>query len=442
MRKTTFTRLLSLVLVLLIAAGTVASLSGCSDRSGKVLLQSGNQTISTNAFQLMLSRVKGNLSRSGYNVQSDSFWDTVIESDGTVYNDFILQQTLYSAKQLLAAAVIFEEEGLSLSQETLDSIEADIQEHINTDTDGSKSAFNSLLSAYGANITALRELYTLEAKASAVKGYLYGSNASKVAATVKQEFLDENAVCFKQILIRNYYEKYEKDTNGDDIYYLTDENNARVNNIAYDTKNGIPRVDDKGEIIKDANKEMVYFLDDGRIAYDKEKGVRAPLYDQNGRVQTGEYTAEEKAAHLEQAQEILGSIKAGNYTAFESMISECMASGDDAVLADNEFCFLYTTGDNDDDYLNDIADALDLLDEGEVYLLSSEYGYSVLMKYPMVADAYADEAYAAWFGDFNARLTSYLFKIKCTSYIEAVTVDAEEFAALPSMKELGINYYY
>ena len=50
------------------------------------------------------------------------------------------------------------------------------------------------------------------------------------------------------------------------------------------------------------------------------------------------------------------------------------------------YCFLYTTGDNDYDYLNDIADVLAESEEGVVRMVSSEYGYNVVMKYPFPAD--------------------------------------------------------
>ena len=405
-------------------------------------MKAGNQTISTNVFQLMLSRVKGTLSRGGYKVDDASFWDTVIDSDGTVYGTYMVQRALMDAKRYLVAAVIFEEAGLTLPKATLDAIDAEIQEFIEYDANGSKSAFNSLLSAYGANVTALRELYILEAKSAALKTHLYGANASQVAATVKQEYLEAYGVCFKQILFRNYYEKYEVDVNGDEIYYLTDANNARVNNVAYDSKNGTPKLDDKGNVIVDANKDTVYYTADGHIAYDKEKGQRAPLYDENGDVQVGEYTADEKKAHLEQAEDMVATLQKGDYAAFESLIKECVAASDDVILTDNEYCFLYTTGDNNNDYLNDIADVLAPLDAGDFHLLSSDYGYAILMKYPMVEDAYSKTEYTEWFSDFNSRVIAELFRKKCDSRLEEVTVDNEQFAALPSMKNIGINFYY
>ena len=436
-------RLLSCLLALVMALGCVSLLSGCGESSGEVLMQAGNQTISTGVFQLMLSRVKGNLSRSGYKVDDASFWETVIDSDGTVYGEYMLQRALMDAKRYLAAAVIFEEEGLSLPKATLDAIETEITEFIDYDANGSKSSFNSLLSTYGANITALRELYILEAKATALKNHLYGTDASKVAANVKQEYLEENVVCFKQILFRNYYEKYETDIYGEHVYYKVGSNNARVNNIAYDSTNGTAKMDEDGkDVIKDANGDIVYYTADGHISYDTVNGQRAPLYDEDGDVQVGKYTDAEKKAHEEQARNMMTTLKTGDYTAFESLISECVAAEDDAIMTDNEYCFLYTTGDNNEDYLNDLADVLEPMKEGEVYLLSSEYGYAILMKYPMVEDAYSQTDYTEWFSDFNSRVTAQLFQTKCDSRLNDVTVDNEQFAALPSMKEIGTNFYY
>ena len=63
--------------------------------------------------------------------------------------------------------------------------------------------------------------------------------------------------------------------------------------------NGSPRVDEFGKTIMDANGDTVYYTSGGRIAYDKEKGIKAYAYDTNGNVQTKPYSAEELAAHKE-----------------------------------------------------------------------------------------------------------------------------------------------
>ena len=149
-------------------------------------------------------------------------------------------------------------------------------------------------------------------------------------------------------------------------------------------------------------------------------------------------TAEHKAA----AEEMMASVAKGDYAAFEALMEEYQISGDDAFVTDGTYCFLYTTGDNDYDYLNDIADVLAESEEGTIRMVSSEYGYNVVMKYPIPQDAVTNTEYKDWFGDLTERVVAKLFHTKCEPYMERVAISNEEFANLPSMKEVGTNYNY
>ena len=373
-------------------------------------------------------------------MNSATFWDMSIDSDGNTYDRYFRNAALNDAKRYLAAAVIFDEEGLVLPQSYKDAIEEDIAEY--TRDAGSKSALNNTLSSYGINVDMLRELYLLEAKYAYVQAYLYGEKGEKVAANVRFDYLTEHAVAFKQVLIRAFDYVYETDLNGDQIYYKVGENNAKVNNIAYDTLNGNPRQDEFDKTILDKNGDTVYFLPNGSIAYDKEKGVRSIVYDASGVAKTVKYSAEKLAEHKAAAEEMMASVAKGDYAAFEALMEEYQISGDDAFVTDGAYCFLYTTGDNAYDYLNDIADALAEVEEGTLRMVTSEYGYNVVMKYPIPEDAVTNSAYEEWFGDLTSRVVSKLFHNKCLPYMEQVTVNETEFAALPSMKEIATNFNY
>ena len=437
--KTTLTRrLVAVLLCLTLLAGAVA-MTACSSK-GTTLLELDGYSISTNQYQLLLSRVKASLYYAGYSVNSTTFWDMIIDSNGNTYDQYFRNAALNDAKRYLAAAVIFDEEGLVLPQSYKDAIEEDIEEYIRDA--GSKSALNNTLSAYGVNVDMLRDLYTLEAKYAYLQAYLYGAEGEKVAANVRYDYLTEHAVAFKQVLIRAFDYVYETDLNGDVIYYKVGENNAKVNNIAYDTVLGDPRLDEFDKPILDKNGDTVYYLPNGSIAYDKTNGIRSVVYDANGVAKTVKYSAAELAEHKAAAEEMLASVAKEDYAAFEALIEEYGISGDDAFVADGEYCFLYTTGDNAYDYLNDIADALAESDEGTLRMVSSEYGYNVVMKYPIPSDAVTNSAYEDWFGDLTSRVVAKLFHGKCEPYMERVTVNSEEFAALPSMKEISTNFSY
>lgn len=438
MKSTAIRRILSVILCLALLAGTVA-MTACS-KKGETLLELNGQTITANQYQLLLARVKGSLAHAGYSVDSSTFWDMVIDSEGNTYDEYFRNAALNDAKRYLAAAALFEEEGLVLPQSYKDSIEEDIQEYIRDA--GSKSALNSRLSAYGVNVDMLRDLYLLEAKYAYLQAYLYGAEGEKIAANVRLDYLNEHAVCFKQVLIRAFDYVYEKDLNGDEIYYLVGENNAKINNIAYDTIGGNPRIDEFGKTITDKNGDVVYYLENGAIAYDKEKGVRSVVYDEKGIAKTEKYSSEELAEHKAAAEEMMASVAKGDYAAFEALMEEYQVSGDDAFVTDGTYCFLYTTGDNDYDYLNDIADVLAKAEEGEMRMVNSEYGYNVVMKYPIPEDAVTNTAYEDWFGDLTDRVTAKLFHNKCAPYMEKVSVSSDVFKALPSMKQVGTNYDY
>lgn len=438
MKTTAIRRILSVILCLILLVGAVA-MTACSQK-GETLLELNGQTITANQYQLLLARVKGSLAHAGYSVDSSTFWDMVIDSEGNTYDEYFRNAALTDAKRYLAAAAIFEEEGLVLPQSYKDAVDEDIEEYIRDA--GSKSALNSRLSAYGVNVDMLRDLYLLEAKYAYLQAYLYGAEGEKIAANVRLEYLNEHAVCFKQVLIRAFDYVYEKDLNGDEIYYLVGENNAKINNVAYDSIGGNPRIDEFGKTITDKNGDVVYYLENGSIAYDKEKGVRSVVYDENGIAKTEKYSAEELAEHKAAAEEMMASVAKGDYAAFEALMEEYQISGDDAFVTDGTYCFLYTTGDNDYDYLNDIADVLAKAEEGEMRMVNSEYGYNVVMKYPIPEDAVTNTAYEDWFGDLTDRVTAKLFHTKCTPYMDKVAVSNEVFKALPSMKQVGTNYDY
>ena len=213
MKTTAIRRALSVILCLALLLGAVA-MTACS-RKGATLLELNGYTISVNQYQLLLSRVKASLYYAGYSVDSATFWDMVIDSEGNTYDQYFRNAALTDAKRYLAAAVIFDEEGLVLPQSYKDAIEEDITEY--TRDAGSKSALNNQLSAYGINVDMLRDLYLLEAKYAYLQAYLYGAEGEKIAANVRHEYLTEHAVCFKQVLIRSFDYVYETDLNGDEM---------------------------------------------------------------------------------------------------------------------------------------------------------------------------------------------------------------------------------
>jgi hypothetical protein len=438
MKTTVIRRLLSVVLCLALLVGAV-SLTACSNKS-PVLLELDGIEITANQYQFFLSRVKGSLHYTGYNVESDDFWNMIIDDQNTTYDEFFRNAVLEDARRYLAAMAIFEEKGLVLPQAYLDRIDKNMEDYLRDA--GSKSSFNSMLSAYGVNMDMLREIYVMEAKYEYLQKVIYGADGELLAPEARMAYLNEHVVGFKQVLIRAFDYVYETDLNGDVIYYRPTENNAKVNNIAYDKELGEARLDEHGKTVVDKNGDTVYYLPDGKIAYDKENGVRAMVYDENGDLKTVKYSAEVLAQHKADAEELLATVAKGDYAAFEALLEEYEVSGNEAFVTDGSYCFLYTTGDNSYDYLNDIADALAEAEEGELRMINSEYGYNVVMKYPIPSDAVTNTAYEEWFSDLTDRIVAKQFHTLCKPYMERVTVDNDVYATVPAMKDIAINTYY
>ena len=273
----------SLAVVLLVVM-VLASFAGCA--STKTLMSLDGHTLSVNLYELMLSIQKGNMAyliNYWYgDVNSPDFWGTVVDDNSTTYDDYYTLAVYKKAKNFLAAAVLFDEMKLKLPQSAIDAIDEEINQLI--ETDGGKKALNAILASYGVNIDLYREYKIMEAKSTHLANELYGTGGSKIGAVVKEEYLAENYVAFRQILIANYYYVFETDENGDTVYY---QSNGK---IAYDTVNGQP------QLVEGA---FVYYTEDGRIAYDRENGVPSPVMGSDGQQQVEYYT---EAQMLERAQ--------------------------------------------------------------------------------------------------------------------------------------------
>ncbi len=427
---------LCLLLCVTMLCGTVVGFTSCAERS-PILMTVDGQSMSMAQYNFLLSRAKAAYERSGVTL---SDWNAPIDMDGKTWNDAVHELVLAEAKLMLAGVALFEAEGLSLPEATMNKINTDINEYIEYHADGSKSQFNSILSTYGFNADMLKEHYIFEAKYEYIQAYTYGEDGAKIAATAKQQYLDTFGICFKQVLFRNDVPVYEKDTNGDEVYYLVDTNNGKVNNIAYDAAHGVTRTDKDGKVIKDEQGETVYFLPDGKIAYDKENGVRVQAMVQ-GNLLTEKLSTEEVNQNKAAANAIVDSVASKDYPAFESAISEYINSDDDKYWGEDELCFLYTEN-NSEASLDTLAVELAEMAVGDVRMIPTENGYHVVMKYALPEDAVSNSAYAEWFSDLPARVEQYLFANKCKPLVDAIVVDEEILATAPKMVEVAANYRY
>ena len=175
---------LALALLLLLATAV-----GCA--SGKALMKVDGVSMSVNVYELMLSLQKGNMAYMiNYwygDVNSEEFWSTVVDENSSTYDDYYTAAVYKKAQNLVAAAALFDEMGLSLPASRIEKIDADIEAYV--EELGSKKALNTALSAYNVNVDMYREYKLLEAKSAYLAETLYGSDGSKIGAMLKENYL-------------------------------------------------------------------------------------------------------------------------------------------------------------------------------------------------------------------------------------------------------------
>lgn len=423
--KKTHIRALSLCLCALMLVVTLIS---CGS-SGKTMMSIGDQKLSINMYQLMLSRYRGTMEYSYPEAAKDEFWDIVIDSTGTTYNDYFTASIYDNAKTYVCAMYVFEEiEKLTLPKGTLDVIDEEMEKMVEELADGSKTAFNAQLSQFGVNYKMLRDAYIMEAKVAYLQDTLYGTDGSLLSDVVREEFYQKNYTRFKHVFLFTYSAVYEQDANGDDIYYTDDDK------IAYDKINGTPKAGADGSPVKDENGDSIYYTADGKVAYDKVNGSRAYVYNEDGYVTTRNYTKEEIAEVEAKANQILDMAKSGED--FDELVE---IYGEDPGFA--EYTSGYYLTDASEYEIAEVKDALPTMQEGEIRLIRSEYGFHVLKKYELDEGAYKEKINADFFTDFNEKLMTDMFLRLVNQYADKVEIN-EELASSIEIRDVAANYYY
>lgn len=424
------------IAALLLCLCMLASLLGACAGKSETIMTFADKSMSLHTYELILSRMKGTLYTYGYDVSSESFWKTVISSDGTTYDDYFRASVTEQATRYIIADYLFDRYGLVLTEEReklVDDLMAKLVEKA-----GSKTALNSELKKYGANYDILRDLYLLETKIDMVKDHLYGENYELISDEDKQAYLEENYVAFGQIYLASYYYVIDTDRFGDHVYY-TDEKHKQ---IAYDKVNGKPQNDEYGQPIKDIFGEDEYFTADGKIAYDKENGKLGYLLDEKGDYVTEEHDEKTMAELYEKAKSIAKNAS-GDMDAFlelAEIYDEMSGKGETLYLyAEPHY---YASQSKEYEYLDDITEALGEMETGECRLIESDYGYFVICKYDMPNKAYEDEKQKDVFEGFMAEMVADLFDEECKKYESGVTVISDAYESAPTMSEIGINTQY
>lgn len=413
------------MLALLLALTFV--LSSCSAH-GATLITAGSNEISLNVFQLYLSRMKWSLYAAGENVNNANYWGQYITLDGKTYNEHYTTQVLEGLKQIAAALYLYDQEGLSLSSEDEALIDELIETFIKEVGEGSKTKLNSVLAAYGANVTVLRDAYVIEAKLAQLKEYLYGKDGSKITSVVFEEFYKQSYYRGYQLSVANYYYDHDKDADGNAVYYQTktaaDGTVTLTEKIAYDTTRGVATAD------KDANGDTVYRLQNedesfGDIAYDKRNGAVKYLYDAEGNYIEKFYSDEEMKERYDNLTKIAEDCK-NNEALFLEYAEFSDSTAFNETYAPNGMYFPLGAY-MGNELFETFAAELVKLEVGELALLeytsAGKTHYYLLMRAELDTGAWSKEENSRWFQTMSSSVVEYMLQKKCTDYMQYVTVE-------------------
>ncbi len=389
-------------------------------------------------YEFMLSRVKGDLARNQNKVTDPDFWYAEIEGDGRTYEEYYNEYILERCKNYLVALVIFHKEGLTLPKSKLASIDEEVQFYIDYDGKGDEDAFSASIKKLGVDAEALRRCYIIEAKYEYLMSYLYG-DGELIGDTLKDKYYKENYVRFKQILIRKFKYEFQYDEQGNLMYFDPDSGKP-----VYDEKNGSVKYDEKGSRIKDSYGVPIYYDENGKIIYDTQRGMPSEKLDADGNAIRYDYTEAELAERTATAESIAASIKAGDYAAFESKLTEVNA---EEMIFESYTDGYYLSRLEEENYIrygyiNLILDELENMEIGDVAVVESEEGYHVIMRYELEEGKFSDGEYSQWFENLDEKIILDLFRGEIAEVLPNIKVNSENLATARSITRVGINYDY
>ncbi len=411
----------------------LTSLVGCSKNLGEPLMTLGDCEITVNMFNLYLSRVKGSAVYSASEARYDKFWDTIVGEDGSTYGDMYRDLVVDNAKTTLAALYVFDEMGLSLTDAEYKAIDEELEKLMRNASDGgTKTELNAILAGYGVNYNILREAYAIEKKLEKVELALYGEDASLVSDILKQEYMEKNYVRFKQIFIYTVEVEYEKDSDGNVIYYDTD-----TNEYVYNTKDTVTKKDSDGNTVRDKFGNIIFYNEDGSIAYDEENGQPSTKFDDDGNPVTKTLEGDELKKKLEYVERIQKLVDAdGDYTNFESLME--LYTEDVGATEYPNGVYLNKYSDYDS---TEVRDGVFEMEIGEIKQFTSDYGIHIVKRYELDEGAFSNDSNEGFFQDFNQDVADYLFLIKLEQYYDSIVIDEEKLAKL-DIKLVDPNFYY
>ncbi len=294
--------------------------------------------------------------KGNYGGSDETVWDQT-SGDGKTYNEIFTGFVKQNAMTLLCVLHEFDNLKLKLPQSEIDAIDSTMETILKERAEGNKAALNSELAQYGVNYDILREIYVIEAKMNYLRDYLYGTNGTEpISDNVKNEYYNNNYARIKQI-----------------FFYTANK----------------PVTDDEGNYV----------------------------YDEDGYVQTRDYTEEELAEQKNKASAAMTSLTAGQD--FDLLMAS--QNEDDAAKTYPNGYYLTKSS----QYVEEVIDAAFSLGEGEFAMVESEYGIHIVKRLPLEEKGYASVINEDFFSDFEETLTTEVFTARLSKYESDIKINEE-----------------
>ena len=202
-----------------------------------------------------------------------------------------------------------------------------------------------------------------------------------------------------------------------------------------------------GNSVTDKNGDRIYVYTDDkgkqRIAYDRVKGEREILVDDDGNSVTVDLEGDELKLIIDKANGILEKVKTDDTIGFDMLVEEYNEEDGSEKFPDGYYVTETTQ------YASpEVIEELFKLKVGEYKMVKSQYGLHIIMRYELEDAVYTREDYKDLFianstGTyiFMNDLISKLLADYVASYKEKITVDETLLDGL-DMKSVGVNFNY
>ncbi len=204
-----------ITLLLLALALILPILGGCA--SGTPALTYGKTSISEGEYTYYVCTYKGNFAQTYSDFDDSAEFYARMTGDVTTA-EYMNEAVLRSTSMTLVCEDWFDELGLKLPKETVESIDQHITDMVREFATGSKMSFNKAISNYGISRGMLRKILLRNAKASELYTYLFGSDGqTPVTDEQRNAHYKANYVRIRQIYVNDKF-TFNLDDKGEYTY--------------------------------------------------------------------------------------------------------------------------------------------------------------------------------------------------------------------------------